>query len=175
MYKETIESLNDLLKYHRRRSSMSYWATWILAGLILGVSALVGGYIIYLLQQVAGAHVYSGQNPPSMPSIPDFASIASEQTMVVTTVSGFIIAVIATMGKLRFHLKRIVEIENEIINLHKVQAINSSHELSEESILKMSSIRSTENTVSVNPASEMASDLYHKITRKFGLSEKDNA
>ncbi len=176
MFTETIKVTMEQIKFHRTKAKNFLMWIWGLSFLILTVILLFAGYVQVLLNVVAHTYIQTSVKvaniPPADVKFPDFVALINEYYFGYWAVSGFILAILASLGMLKHHTNRMTYFENEVLKLNKLQSISCIEQskilLANKVIESTLNINQPQNSkVSLNPVVETVTENASKVIDKF--------
>ncbi|ELV8553734.1 hypothetical protein QNE49_001368 [Vibrio fluvialis] len=160
------------LEYHQKKTRGFLRWVWGLALGILIVIFIFATYTNLQLQAVASTFVQLtdrvGYLISDKPDMPDFVKLINENYFGYWAVSGLLLAIMASLGMLKYHSSRTAFFERELLLLYKYQGIFVAKESSEEATTKILELYlnrtySEEPKVSINPVLDSIAQSTDKI------------
>ena len=177
MFTEAIQKANEQLLFHRSKTKIFLWWVWGLSAIIFVVIIIFAGYIELLLKTVAQVYVEMNIKIANIPSneeikLPDFVGLINENYFGYWAVSGFILALIASLGMLKYHAGRTAYFETELLNLNRLQSISRIESVQPDLANKiiefsLSADFGSDTKIAVNPILEALSENTSKIMEKL--------
>ncbi|WP_446613263.1 hypothetical protein [Vibrio diabolicus] len=173
MLDNSIDFTAKQLEYHQKKTRGFLRWVWGLAIGVLVVIFIFATYTNLQLQTVASAFVQStervGYLVADKPKMPDFVKLINENYFGYWAVSGLLLAIMASLGMLKYHSSRTAFFERELLLLYKYHGLLVAKESSEEATSKiielyLNQANSDEPTkVSINPVLDSISQSTDKI------------
>lgn len=172
MLDKSIDFTNSQLNYHQKRARSFLRWIW---GLAIGIFSVIFLFAIFThiqLQTVASLFVQSteriGHIMPNEPVMPDFVQLINENYFGYWAVSGLLLAMMASLGMLKYHSNRTAILEKDLLSLHKLQGLLGDNELKKEvagKIVHLTVSHNAENDtkISVNPVLDIISENTERI------------
>ncbi|WP_206743968.1 hypothetical protein, partial [Vibrio ordalii] len=172
MLDNSIDFTAKQLEYHQKKTRGFLRWVWGLAIGILVVIFIFATYTNLQLQTVASVFLQLtervGYLVADKPKMPDFVKLINENYFGYWAVSGLLLAIMASLGMLKYHSSRTAFFERELLLLYKYQGLLVAKEFSEEATTKiielyLSQANSDEPKISINPVLDSISQSTDKI------------
>ncbi|KUJ72510.1 hypothetical protein [Thiomicrospira sp. WB1] len=131
MLDRTVEFLYEQLSYHKRKARNHFLLLWFVAFIIFIIVLLNAGYVLEVLKGVVDVQFYlqtcsSCQSNLANSEMPDLVTLINENYFVYAAISGFVLGMVSLMGLLRFHIKRISQLEIDIKEFSLVNSLSDN-------------------------------------------------
>lgn len=172
MFDNSIDFTTKQLEFHQTK--MRTFLRWVW-GLAIGILIVIFIFAMYTnlqLQTVASAFIQLtervGYLVSDKPEMPDFVRLINENYFGYWAVSGFLLAMMASLGLLKYHSNRTAFFEKELLSLYKYQGVFIAKESNKEATSKLIELyleqgSNQEPTVSINPVLDSISQNTDKI------------
>ncbi len=176
MFTEAIKYAEEQIEFHRSKMRSFLRWVWGLAILILITIILFAGYTDVMLKTVAQMYIETSlkiaNTPPSVVDFPDFVGLINENYFGYWAVSGFVLALFASLGMLKYHAGRMAYLEAEVLNLNRLQSISNVEPVKSvlgNKVIEFSLLANTRSDVKVvvNPILDAISENTSKIIDKL--------
>jgi len=176
MFTQAIKENRKQMEFHREKSTVFLRWAWVFSFLGFVVILVFAEYTKGLLETVAQAHIQTNAQVSNIPlkdvSLPDFVGLINENYFGYWAVSGFILALLSSLGMLKYHTNRMTYFESEISTLNKLQSISTLEDARLELAKKLiESCLSNEQRASpkvvLNPILDAISESASKVIDKL--------
>jgi hypothetical protein len=119
MFDKSLVLLNLQLSYHKKKAKNHFAILSLISIVIFVVVLLNAGYVLQLLKSIVDAQIYLNNSASNIAGSainqsPDLVALVNENYFVYAAISGFVVLMITLVGLLRFHIKRVSQLELDL-------------------------------------------------------------